>query len=449
MTTADFYLTLASNLSGYLALLLAALAIYFLALRKVVWSIFDPLFFSYLSAAFAASVVVFMYVEGQISKASLCSFLSTEVAFIVGFRVFQPTLAPARARTACKLGPHDNISVKVGLLLALLLFVVGQAQIYALHGIPAFSESRLQQHYDTSALGAALNKVVPVTRVLLVWFSMHCLFFRSDIWFRRFAQIAVGLVIVTYLLSGSKGGLIEMLFLLFVYQWWFRDQLAEDTKLRIQKNLRRALVVTVFLALAVIALRTDTTVGLDLLLYLAGRFIQSGDTFIYAYPNDALSFIPTSNFLAALFPGSFGSLFDVARSQPIGFQLAEYVNGYEMQEAPNTRHNVFGLLYFGLLGAPVYSFVLGFTLRLFSRTLYHSLNKDCFTGAIFATVYLSIAGLQTDANLALGVLTGSIVLAPLIVSAALLGGTLLGKIAGSSASSGHPKLMAADDLRAV
>lgn len=426
MTTIEFYLLLYANADHYLAFLALSLAVYYFALRKLIWSIFDPLFLAYLSAAFAASVVLFLYGEGQISEAILFSFLATEIAFVFGFRLFKTPTPVVAKKVGHGLGLYDDPSLKVAFVLCLTIFTAGQLGMYMLHGIPALSESRLEHNYDTSAVGALLNKVVPVARILLLWFSLHLLFFRAELVYRLLARCALAGITVTYLLSGSKGGLVEMLFLLFVYQWWFKDSLPERTNQKIRRNLMRVLWISLALALAVVALRTDTAVGVELLFYLAGRFIQSGDTFIYAYPGDVWSFMPKSNFLAALFPGIFGNLFDVARSPPIGFQLAEYVNGFEMQEAPNTRHNLFGLMYFGMM-APVYSFLLGLTLRFFTRTLYGLLNKDCFTGALFVTMYLGIAGLETDANLALGSLTGSLSLVPAIIAASLIAGMLLGR----------------------
>ena len=90
MNYGDFMVLLAENPLTYSVALIVMLSAYLLLFRKQINSFFDPLFFSVVFTAFAATDVVFLWWLDQITTQYFVQFLSTEAAFFIGITLFKP-----------------------------------------------------------------------------------------------------------------------------------------------------------------------------------------------------------------------------------------------------------------------------------------------------------------------------------------------------------------------
>lgn len=71
----------------------------------------------------------------------------------------------------------------------------------------------------------------------------------------------------------------------------------------------------------------------------------------------------------------------------LGFQLFQYHYDVDIMTGPNSRHNVFGLFYFGFLGSIIFSFLVGYLSSFFRNVIFYRVNGSV-TGLIS---YVSLA----------------------------------------------------------
>lgn len=123
----------------------------------------------------------------------------------------------------------------------------------------------------------------------------------------------------------------------------------------------------------------------------------------------------------------FGSLLAMFRlvapaslPEPLGFQIFRAVYGSVDFVGPNPRHNVFGVVYFGIFGAIIYSLVLGVMVGFFRNRIPRFIRRGSAIEPLYVFLAISCVSAPTD----IGMLTmdiGSVILvAPFLYSAAAI-----------------------------
>jgi hypothetical protein len=120
------------------------------------------------------------------------------------------------------------------------------------------------------------------------------------------------------------------------------------------------------------------------MLSLFMRFINTGDVFYMSYVDNSLQFLDKGSGFLALFKAPLGALRIVSWDQlpvNLGLQLFWYHYDTDLMSGPNSRHNVFGLFYFGFYGSILFSFFVGFVTSYLRNVLFYKIKRN-MTGMV-------------------------------------------------------------------
>ncbi|MFY0253351.1 O-antigen polymerase [Chitinophaga sp. 30R24] len=365
MNNYDFLELLVSHSGLYLFILLMTGSVYFILLRRIIKTPIDPLFLVIVSTIFGCADVIFMYATNAINIYYFSSFLLTQFAFILGFFSLHSfehkriVIASAKRRYPSLELTNINFLVLIGLYVIIQLFV------YWKNGIPLFYESRLDYYEGGSGFGI-FSRILDVLSLfvccmLIEWKVMKKL---NNV---PFLLIWVGggfFYFLTLILSGSKGSIFTILFIVFAYYYVSANI---EQILCIWRKYRMLLIIGgLGIVLVIISIQSIVNKQQDSssLILLGYRFIASGDIYWYTYPNSVLLTYPASvgGGMLTLF-NDFLGLFRLIdwNSFPEypGVYFYKYHHASDLTQGANMRHNIFGLLYFGYIGSIFYSMLLG------------------------------------------------------------------------------------------
>lgn len=393
----------------YFAFLLVFVAVYALLLRRYVYSLFDPLLINLIFSTFAGALVLFMYVRGLMDPRYLYSYVATQLAFIFGLRCFKPVTHSHHSSSSAVLSADSDDAESVLhflYLLASTTFVVATLVSYGVGGIPLFYESRLDFYKSETGFGIVgrlMHGSGIITTYLVLdrfsrWSSAHL----TD---RIYDVLILAAIVVAGILSGSKSSFISLLFILFFYQF-FTARFRPKSLLggaRVYEYSLLALAICAALFVAVLQQAGDETAGLALL----NRFLFSGDVFVLAYPNDVILHMTAHNPFLVIFQDFIGLMRVVPWAElptTLGIELFQYHVPTLDSVGPNPRHNVFGVVYFGFIGAVVYSFALGWFVSFVRNRMYWMFPSTVTGGLLYTLIALPVSGIEVDVALVVGYL---------------------------------------------
>ncbi|MBN2068150.1 MAG: hypothetical protein JW739_00770 [Opitutales bacterium] len=266
-------------------------------------------------------------------------------------------------------------------------------------------ENKLMVYKDSHGFGI-LGRVIDVMSPCLVYSSFFRIFLiKSSWWLSRFVNyFVVLLVCVVGILSGSKSSLINIVFI-FSYLLMF---FFSDPDIFCLKGVRR--FFNLFLCLAVFSvvfvfLFPVVRYGFQGFLYAVGQFYNrlaiSGDIYVFAYPGNAVDYIPRpGSGVAYLFNDFFGLnkiLPNDKVYEPLGKILFEYSSGvYISAGGANARHNIFGYKCFGVVGGLLFSFLIGLISSFFRNKLPRLLKANALNGLLFTEFSFFAVNIELD-----------------------------------------------------
>lgn len=417
MNTYDFFDLVVDNGWMYFVSVIFVFCVYFILFRKYFISILDPLTYTFFFSAMAITVPVFLFLVDEIKTRIFTSFLSTQISFFIGFKLFSTIRIGALAKN----GRKDQLGFQLKwtkwfFVVAGFSTVTLQLISYKLFGIPLFAESRLGIYGDSGGINNLLKRIIEVALQCYIFLTIFFINYKNkNFTFKVFTNFSVLIIAVFSILSGSKGAFVSFGLAFFIYALYAMRWGDKTIFNGIRKFSLRFGVVAVFLAVVVITLSESDS---NPLFFLLLRIAQSGDVYYMAYPNEVIDNIPSSNWFISLFASPLSLLGIIPRSEvpyPLGFSLMEYHNPGVQFKGPNARMNVFAYVYFGIWFSPVYSFVIGAVLSFFRNKLFHLLPANIF-GCILYFLLLSAAlKIETDFHSSLADFLNIIVILPFFI----------------------------------
>ena len=429
MNALEFYTLLSRNFNFFLIFLLLSLFLYFILFRKYIYSIFDPLIMNIIFSAVGTCVVTFLYATKMINTLYFYSYFTTQTAYIVGFLCLKPIKFKALTRS----NPHC-ISMSIRLentltiiyVLSSLIYINSQLSVYFYSGIPLFMTSRLDTFVGSGGFGVIGRVIFAISKV-----SIYLLFYRlfykqgRHIFAKIYDIIFLLLILIFSFLSGSKSTFLGIIFIFFYLNIYIL-KIGSDLDIVKQRKTRRIqfiLFVCSFIAtLLVIWIQAsgNQNTGLETspISKLAIRIVSSGDTFFYSYPNNVLEEIPDDKPVLALF-GEILSALRIISYEDIPMSLGRQLHIYHYSSiytvGPQAQHNVFGLNYFGFIGAIVFSYCIGCLMSFIRNKAYFILPKNQFGGMVYAILCTFSLYLNMDPVLGLSYFFNCILVLPLII----------------------------------
>lgn len=399
MNNLEFALHFAEHIGTGLLYGAVCLAVTLLAWRRYFYSIFDPLLFYAVLSAMGGSVVLYLFHHDLIRTEYLVSYLATQAAFLLAFRVLRPAMPTPVHGAHTRRAPYDG-AVVVLYPLATTTFAVSQAYVYSVSGLPILLDSRLET-FSTGGGYGLFSRLLLVSSTV----ALSCAAYRIALVKRRLlARLADVLVLVLCIavavMSGSKGALLNMVFTISL-TLFFASRFVETEEA--ERRMRRFLLLVVLLAFPVAFATVYLQAGIDnpfeLASVIAMRFFQTGEIYFMVYPGDVLDRLPEANGLLALLYAPLGSLRLVDREAlPTNLGLLAFWYHYDtaLLAGPNARHNVFGLHYFGPWLSIAFSFLLGMMLSVARNGLYRFLPGTPIAMIVYVLVVSCAVFIEQD-----------------------------------------------------
>ena len=404
----SFFQLVFDNPGLYLTYLLLSSLAYAFIFRKYIYSLFDPFILLVISICFGTADVFMMYHNDHISTYYFRSYACTQALFILGFLLIRPIKPPSAKQGATwQLRKPNDLRVTVLYYVAAITFVASQMTSFVVAGIPLLMESRLMIYRESGGVGI-LGRIIAVTSVITIFLLLDRHFARQKrpLAAKLFDTFMGLFTVVALLSSGAKSALLGIVFLGFYYEFFFRNfrGYAETIK-KIKSLQRKLLILAVIGAFAVITVDLAMTdnASLNPLLLMILRFVQSGDIYMYAYPDSALEMMTWNNPLTVVFTDVLGLLRIIPWAnlpENLGSQLYQYFVASDQIIGPNPVHNVFGLFYFGYFGSMLYSFAMGFFLSFIRNKFIYLVPRNKLGGVLLALVTLPLMAVYVDVSLA-------------------------------------------------
>lgn len=324
------------------------------------------------------------------------------------------------------------------MIISLLIMIVSNMILLLVKGtLPIFSEnpSEAKVLLYTGGWGivrridfALVNFVLAVPLIKLFHPKIALTFNRKVFYIT--CILICALILVT---MGSKSSLLSMLNILFgviLINRTFGISVIERTRsyfnaLKITKFAKYAFVAAVISMFVVIALSgIETTVG-DALIT---RLIASGDVFYFFYVYDIES---SFNKLAYEYvPHILNPLLGMFRFAEYEYPLGVYTLYYSINLpmdaqatfGPNSQHPIEGLVYFGIFGAPLYSFIIGYLISYIRLGLLRKFGPypDCMKMLVYVILSSLIIICGTDVPFFMQVLYDTIIFGLLVLVTAFV-----------------------------
>ncbi len=415
-----FYNQLLNNPFDFVLIQLLSVTIYYFLFKRYIFSLFDPLFLSFIFSSFGTSVVCFLRLTGEINTFYFNSYLFTQVAFIVGFLIIQPISKENSFQSSFRNIKDDLKIIKILYTVSIFLFIASHIISYYKLGVPIFNKYGRLATYTSGGGFGILSRIISVTRPIILVYTLHK-YTNSKL--NLINKLVLVIFLVTALLSGSKSAILQIIFIAVLFQYFQWKSNVNLTKL---DKLRKTFAVFALIgAISIISVSTiNQSNGNSSITILIYRFINAGDIYMYAYTSDVLDSIPNASGFIAIFSDFFGITRIIPYDQlpdALGMQIWQtYNNNFNFIMGPNPRHNVFGLHYFGFYGSIMYSFSIGLLSSFFRNSLYRILPM----GLISCTIYIlcsPLVELRVDSTMQLSALTNiTFIFFPLLIFSVII-----------------------------
>jgi hypothetical protein len=341
----------------------------------------------------------------------------TQFAFFTGLLVFKPIKL---LKSGVLQFSNSNIVriMKIFYLFSCSILLVFQIMIYVSKGIPLFAESRLNVVGDDNLLFKLfdrLKEVVYVSVILLTYYFI--LAGKKKTFFSFFAKIIALFLLAFSILNGSKAAFISLILIYYIFAFYYARN-GHSTYLRLLKrHTGKLLGVGIVGALLVITL--SEAKGINAFGFLIFRIFSSGDIFYMTFPHGVIeSFVSSGNWFVNLFASPLNMLQLIDKEQvpeSVGFLITEYHHGVNTHTGPTPRHNIFGYLYIGPMGAVLFSFLCGYFLGFIRNKLLVLLPNNIFSLLLYGNLLIIGIRVAGDFHYTLSGLINIIVLLVLLM----------------------------------
>jgi hypothetical protein len=413
---------------AYFVTLIITLAVYLSFFRKQINSVFDPLFMTTVTMAFAATDVVFLWRLDLIDAQCFIQFISTETAFFVGLMLFRPLKChehPMRSagggirRFFVLLHGGEKRFLHVLYVVSVITFMIVQAITYAIRGIPILYASRLEYYSVGGGIGI-LSHVLAITWFFSCYLLIYCLAStaKTGSWSRLFNFIVGVALVASPLLSGSKATFVSIVFVIFYFRFLHREDQACSVANKFLAKLQWATIVfAIAAAVFVISVQQATSDPAVWIAVLSVRFASYGDVYFMAYPTHLVDSISSKDGFLAVFGGLLGTFRLVpynAMPESLGILLHRMIYGFDNITGPNARHNVFGLVYFGQVGSIFYSLTIGMIVGFIRNRLPAFVRPGSAIEPLFVFLAISCLAVISDLQIAMMDVISIILVAPVL-----------------------------------
>jgi oligosaccharide repeat unit polymerase len=408
MNNFDFLSLIIDSPYTYTICILLALTTFYFIYKRIVISVLDPFFLTQLFSAIGFATVLFLLLQNVISTKIFLQYILSQSAFIIGFFTFKKVFKSENYNFSIN---QNQTQFFLFFFFTLIFFI--QIYIYSTKGIPLLMKSRLELYRGGSGVGI-FSRILDVAYPAF-YFSM------SSLWFsyrrKTIYKVLFAITLFFLVLSGSKSSFLMPVYGFFIFTVFNGNT---DQLLQLFKKNRKWILSGVFLMVLLIiyiqALDSDSDSGA--LFRLGLRIIFAGDIYWYAYPFETYKIVDASHPFQSIFL-DFVGLFRITDwskiESTVGLELYQYFHPTDLLMGPNSRHNVFGMVYFGFWGSIVFSLILGLITSVFRFLFLKLSKKNIVTGIFYSCLYLNAVTFEIDPMLGFTHLNNIVFILPFLI----------------------------------
>ena len=386
------------NYELYLLIAICIAPIYIFIYNKKLVGIFDLIAYQLIGSLFAASTVIFLFLNYEINLKYIFSFFSTEITFLCGFFL----LSPDKSKIYSKLKDIEiprNFHNKNFLLLviAFIIFTALKITQYYLVGVPIFFYNRLGMaesglgYFQTFSFG-----LIPLIcyRIVLEYNNS-----RSS---KGWCQFFVLILLIFSILDGSKAGallLVQILYLATILIYGIYN---------IKISYIKIIILFSFIIIPIIVSILFKFDDLeDGFLSILTRFVGFGDIFYLGYSDGIIDLADKNINFYHLIVYPFLQTIKIVQPNDQFFSIGEFVNQSANNSfeggGPNSRINIVSYILFGNFGF-LFSFIIGLFIGYIRRSILIKSSNLNYRLILFAII-VSIPSMWTDISLGISVFT--------------------------------------------
>ncbi|MBD5267196.1 MAG: oligosaccharide repeat unit polymerase [Bacteroides sp.] len=419
MSIAEFFIHVNDNWMLMGLCIVLSIFIYFIAFKPYWKSVLDPLSFMILGSCMGCAVVLFLHFAKLMDNIYFFSYCTTQLCFYFGFRYGYKNKLKFILRNERHIKDINQFTKYVFISAAIIDFFSQMIQ-YKMMGIPIFMSSRLNMMADAGGAGI-LTRFISICRAFTIIMGFYYMQKNNSApLLRKFAIFYLIYVVITCILSGSRGSVLIFGTAFFYYVVAFRETYSKLNSY-LSKYEFKILFVLAFLTIAVNILKFgNLSTGIEM---LGVRILSFGDTYYYAYPNNLIEQVDDSQPFKSIFSSFLGFFRIYSYSElpnPIGLDLFNFFSKNGDIGGPNARHNIVAYLYFGLFGGLLFSYILGWATGYFRKLFFKTRHKTLLGIAVSAWLYGAACGIETDINLYFFKLNSFIIAVPIIIVLAFI-----------------------------
>ena len=386
--------------TGLLFIILSVFLV-LLLFRKHYFSLFDPFLFYLFLSSISYGVAIYLYYFDFMSDYYFSSFMLTQLAFFFGLYCVRPTFKKFNSKNT----NNDAFFSGMALLLyygAIFFYIPLQLYSFSVVGFPIFLESRLEAYIGGSGFGV-VKRFIEVFSVVVVALAFCRLMVlqKRNLLRKTFDYSILVFCVFSAVVSGSKAAVLIIIFIFVIVLFYVRRQafpMKDSLKL-----LSYIFMFALPAAFYTISVQNQTTDWFAITLSFLTRFVNHGDAFYMSYPNGVIDQLQQAPWWKALFKDFLGltriySWSDLPTS--MGLQITRYHYDTELIQGPNSRHNIFGLFYFGYYISIFFSFLLGLLVNALRFKLLMILPYNAVSMVVYVTFVLVAVLIEQDPTLA-------------------------------------------------
>ncbi len=413
----------------YFLVLACVSLFYYVAMRKNLYGLFDPLVLLLINFVFSGTLVIMLGIFGYIRAIYLIAYVVCSLFFIAGFQFSQVRLDSIRSprvqmqEMATQIRQENflhRLDFNHLFVFVVILFVVNivlLAYAFQTSALAIFSGNPAVDRVAIAISNRWLTVMSGAIQVPGLVFSTFVV-----LQSRRVSRNVVGwLAMASFVLSavsgGSKGGILSLVFV-----FGLLEICLNMAGLRRTRTVRR-LIYLFFL------------VGLMYLAYIASRLgfygqnwfdvfwnrnVLSGEAYIYFFAGnqyESLKF--TYNIFTYILHTFTAGLGIKLIPYNIGVALYGGATGNYSGFGPNPQHVVEGMVFWGIWGAPFYSLLIGYLTSYTRRLFFGRSGNLAFLAFVVLFYYASY--LPIDITIWLfNVLSATLILLPIYVVSKVL-----------------------------
>lgn len=360
------------DFNKFIAINIIVLVIYLLIIKKIIYTWFDPLLIYAVFNATAITLVIYLYLTGEIKLFYFITFSSSCIGFLLGLRLghVKNIRLSNSVTPAVFLNYAGALDIFLFFIVAILVF--SNALLFTVKGtVPLLSsnpsDAKVLLYEGGWGIVRRFNFIFTTIGAAIIFIKLVNPVSTTSAAKKNYLYGGLFLILLVLISSGSKGAVLKLASIFFPAYLINKKLYNRKLNFKINDYLKVINKATLFIfgiAAAYMFTIVFLTVGENgqVMEALLVRIIAAGDTFFFFYTGDLDHYFVNSpfDFIAHILNPLLAMIRVEEYENPIGSYILYHAIDHPISSfGPNAQHPIEGLIYFGPYLAWFYSLCVG------------------------------------------------------------------------------------------